>query len=649
MGDQRYVAGVPIPPLTLPQASGGDGTLSYRLTPSVPGLAFAADTRTLSGIPSAADTWTMRYEATDADGDTVGISFSLRAEPLTTLYWSSYSGFERANLDGRNTERLSPTPSIPSAVQVTREHVYWTTYSSGVHAGATIRRADRDGRNSVELVKIQDGLIFDLEIDVARGKMYWTSYKRLSSGVTGKVQRSSLDGTNVVDFFVTDRDRFPLAVAVHGDKVYWTETDTVSYGETALTTLRRANLDGTNVVVLVTGPGIVTGVLGGVAALGLEITDGKMYFVSGEQGNSIARTNLDGSGLESVRERSGFVFLDIALDSDNGAIYWTEASSSEGTSMVRRGGLNGTDVEDIVTAAGAHLIYGIDLDTTSRKIIWTEMDSFGVSDFTYQIREATIDGSSIPVTLVEVTTATHRPAALAVDVLGKKLYWVETMSMPNPGYRIRRAGLDGSGTEELLFRPSVSTRYVVTVRGFALDIVREKVYWVILDGSTSTIERADLDGANREVLVTAANVVLGPIALDVVDAKLFYGHGPTIRRANLDGTGRQDDFLTDAAAGHGFVGSIAIDAVGRNLYWVTDRTFRRANLDGTGQEDLLTDIHADHQLGSGHLGGLITIDAVGRKLYWNGNGTFRRANLDGTGQEDLLTEVSARWIALGTR
>ena len=40
VANQTYTEDVGIIPLALPEASGGNGTLSYSLTPTVPGLAF---------------------------------------------------------------------------------------------------------------------------------------------------------------------------------------------------------------------------------------------------------------------------------------------------------------------------------------------------------------------------------------------------------------------------------------------------------------------------------------------------------------------------------------------------------------------------------------------------------------------------------
>ena len=79
---QSYVQGTAIAALTLPAATGGDGVLTYSLTPAPPsGLSLDEDTRTLSGTPDAAQdaaryTWTAR----DADGDEASLTFSIEVE-----------------------------------------------------------------------------------------------------------------------------------------------------------------------------------------------------------------------------------------------------------------------------------------------------------------------------------------------------------------------------------------------------------------------------------------------------------------------------------------------------------------------------------------------------------------------------------------
>ena len=91
VADQTYTEGEAVSPLTLPEASGGNGTLSYSLTPSVPGLTFTAATRALSGTPTAAGTYNITYQAVDGDANTAvsdaaTLTFTITVQPAATLY-----------------------------------------------------------------------------------------------------------------------------------------------------------------------------------------------------------------------------------------------------------------------------------------------------------------------------------------------------------------------------------------------------------------------------------------------------------------------------------------------------------------------------------------------------------------------------------
>ena len=70
VADQTFTEGEPISPLTLPEASGGNGPLSYSLAPTVPGMTFAAATRTLSGTPAMAGSYNVEYRVEDGDANT---------------------------------------------------------------------------------------------------------------------------------------------------------------------------------------------------------------------------------------------------------------------------------------------------------------------------------------------------------------------------------------------------------------------------------------------------------------------------------------------------------------------------------------------------------------------------------------------------
>ena len=77
--NQHYVQQRPIDPLQLPEASGGDGPLTYRLTPDPPdGLVFDPLARTLSGTPLEALAKTLyAYVARDEDKDETRLTFHI--------------------------------------------------------------------------------------------------------------------------------------------------------------------------------------------------------------------------------------------------------------------------------------------------------------------------------------------------------------------------------------------------------------------------------------------------------------------------------------------------------------------------------------------------------------------------------------------
>ena len=80
---QTYTEGTAIFALRLPTAYGGDGALTYTLTPAVPGLSFDAATRRLSGTPTRAGSYRMTYRADDADDNTGDSDAAVRTFTIT--------------------------------------------------------------------------------------------------------------------------------------------------------------------------------------------------------------------------------------------------------------------------------------------------------------------------------------------------------------------------------------------------------------------------------------------------------------------------------------------------------------------------------------------------------------------------------------
>ena len=122
--DQKYSTDRPISPLHLPAATGGSGTLTYSLGPSIPpGLEFDSIERTLTGTPSTAGTYPMRYAVRDANGRTDEFTFSIMVERYSAIG----SIVLEISVGGRaGTLRFAdvPEPSGGPAITVTGNHYY---------------------------------------------------------------------------------------------------------------------------------------------------------------------------------------------------------------------------------------------------------------------------------------------------------------------------------------------------------------------------------------------------------------------------------------------------------------------------------------------------------------------------------------------
>ena len=80
---QAYTAGTAITALVLPEATGGEGAITYRVFGLPAGLTFDAATRTISGTPEAATEGAIKvsYTAQDNTGATRTLNFSIAVNP----------------------------------------------------------------------------------------------------------------------------------------------------------------------------------------------------------------------------------------------------------------------------------------------------------------------------------------------------------------------------------------------------------------------------------------------------------------------------------------------------------------------------------------------------------------------------------------
>ena len=307
LSDTSWGVRAVIPSVTLPSASGGNGDLTYTLTPLPPGLSFDPAGRVVSGAPTTVGPYAMTYAVTDEDGDAASLTFKAMVVH-SMIFWTDFATgkIHRANLDGTGAkEILTIRDAEPHgiALDVPGNMMYWVEHLSG-----KIRRANLDGSGAEDLATRR--ALRAIALDVSGGKMYWTEND------TNRIHRANLDGTGEEE--LTLGLLYPAAIALDlvNRKMYWTEVDGP---------IRRANLDGTEIDDLVLGD-----LLDEPYGIALDVPNGKMYWTERATGE-IARANLDGSGVENLLTDGTLGPGEIALDLISGKMYWTGPVCEKGS------------------------------------------------------------------------------------------------------------------------------------------------------------------------------------------------------------------------------------------------------------------------------------------------------------------------------
>ena len=219
-----------------------------------------------------------------------------------------------------------------------------------------------------------------------------------------------------------------LAVDSAAGKLYWSG---VARGRGGA--IRRANLDGSRIEDLVTTASDGWRGLLHAGDLAVDVGGGKLYWVDWGHGE-VRRADLDGSGIETVvgnRDWIDAVHGDgLALDAGGGGLYFSSRSG-----ILRRVRLDGSGVDD--WSGGVY--FGRPRDVATGRVYLTYA---GVHDRSGGVRRADVYGREVDDL---VTAGLQRPADLAVDTAGGKMYWTDRLTG-----KVQRANLDGSRVEDLV-------------------------------------------------------------------------------------------------------------------------------------------------------------------------------------------------------
>jgi len=249
-------------------------------------------------------------------------------------------------------------------------NIYWTDQSVG-----KIQSANLDGSDIKTLVQL-DSYPLALNFDSLNRKLYWLEQ------VKGIIKRSNIDGSEV-EQFMAEKVGNTTAMSVYPDlnKVIWANRQ---QGKVFLLELSTSNITSFSI------PSSSKPL-----DIKLDPKGKKIYWSSGDK--KIQRADLDGSSIEDVVTQGLNMPFGLAIDSENGFIYWADLMAGK----IQRSTLDGQNIETLIQASGLIAPHEIELDLLNKKIYWTDRK---------EIRRSNLDGTQIETVIDNL----NQPVGLAL-------------------------------------------------------------------------------------------------------------------------------------------------------------------------------------------------------------------------------------------
>ncbi|XP_037704852.1 low-density lipoprotein receptor-related protein 2 isoform X2 [Choloepus didactylus] len=194
---------------------------------------------------------------------------------------------------------------------------------------------------------------------------------------------------------------------------------------------------------------------------------------------------------------------DVDFDDTEHFIYWIENPGE-----IHRVKTDGTNREVFAPTTILGSPMSLALDWISRNLYYTNPGSHSIEvltlkgDLKYRKTLITNDGT---------TLGTGLPIGITIDPARGKLYWSDQGTGSGVPAKIASANMDGTALKTLF------TGNLEHLEFITLDIEEQKLYWAVT--STGVIERGNVDGTNRMILV---HHLSHPWGIAVYDSFLYY-------------------------------------------------------------------------------------------------------------------------------
>uniref|UniRef100_A0A8C5BIR2 EGF-like domain-containing protein n=1 Tax=Gadus morhua TaxID=8049 RepID=A0A8C5BIR2_GADMO len=479
------------------------------------------------------------------------------------LYWADTgtNRIEVAKLDGQHRQVLvwkdldSPRAL---ALDPAEGFMYWTEWGGK----PKIDRAAMDGTGRLTLVP-DVGRANGLTIDYAERRLYWTDLDTTlieSSNMLGKERE-----------VIADDLPHPFGLTQYQDYIYWTDWSQRS--------IERANKTSGRNRTVIQGH--------------LDYVMDILVFHSSRQGgwNACAATNGHCSHLCLAVPVGGYVcgcpaHYSLNLDNKTCSAPTSFLLFSQKTAINRMVMDEQQSPDIILPIHSLRNVRAIDYDPLDKQLYWIDSKQNA-------IRRAQDDGNqSMTVVSSQVGGLNMglQPYDLSIDIYSRFIYWTSEVTNVINVTRTdgRRVGVVLRGEHD---KP----------RAIVVNPERGYMYFTNLLESSPKIERAALDGTEREVLFFSGLGKPMALAIDNELAKLFWVDSELKRIESSDLSGANRVVIEDS----NILQPVGLTVYGPHLYWIDrqqqmieriDKTTREGRTKIQARIATLSDIHAVHEL-----------------------------------------------------